>query len=175
MSDGVGYAAGPNSDLSTQLRFKTAEIDLLRIFRDQILGSGYQEDDYRSYIASSDFHAGDTYRDLSPNDREQGAYFLIRNRGVLANELFSESQHRRSWSETTFQCYLAAKHVDRVIVERGYHRQFPTNEPRMLETLVARGAASVSYGAVGDRIVVYDVSPFRDSIPAPASLKACGI
>ena len=131
--------------------------------------------DYRGYIGSSDFRAGDTYRVLSPNDREQGAYFLIRNRGVLANELFSESQHRRSWNEATFQCYLAAKHVDRVIVERGYHRQFPTNEPRMLETLVARGAASVTYGAVGDRIVVYDVSPFRDSIPAPASLKACGI
>ena len=131
--------------------------------------------DYRGYIGSSDFHAGDTYRVLSPNDREQGAYFLIRNRGVLANELFSESQHRRSWNESTFQCYLAAKHVDRVIVERGYHRQFPTNEPRMLEALVARGAASVAYGAVGERIVVYDVSPFRDSIPAPASLKACGI
>ncbi len=131
--------------------------------------------DYDGYIGSPDFHAGDTYRVLSPNDREQGAYFLVRNHGVLANELFSESQHRRSWTETTFQCYLAAKHVDRVIVERGYHKQFPTNEPRMLEDLVARGAATVTYGVVGDRIVVYDVSPFRDSIPAPASLKACGI
>ena len=56
MSDGVGYAAGPNSDLSSQLRFKTAEIDLLRIFRDQILGSGYQEDDYRSYPPVKLYH-----------------------------------------------------------------------------------------------------------------------
>ena len=130
--------------------------------------------DYRSYLRSDDFRPGNVYRVLSPNDREQGAYFLIRRHGVLANELFGESQKRRSWDQRRYQCYLAAKHVDRVVVERGYRAQFPTNEQGMLDGLVSRGTARVSYGGGGERITVYDVTPFRDSVAAPASVKDCG-
>ena len=130
--------------------------------------------DYRGYLASPDFHRGAVYRVLSPNEREQGVYFLMRHRGVLANELFSESQHRRSWTESRYRCYLAAKHVDRVVVEPGYHREFQTNEPILLDNLVARGEARVTYGGADDGLAVYDVTPFRDSGPAPASVKECG-
>jgi glycosyltransferase involved in cell wall biosynthesis len=130
--------------------------------------------DYRGYVQSEDFHPGAVYRVLSPNEREQGAYFLIRRHGVLANELFSESQMRRSWDEQRYQCYLAAKHVDRVVVERGYRKEFPTNEQSMLDRLVARGEASVTYGGAPDSITVYDVTPFRGAIPAPASVRDCG-
>lgn len=130
--------------------------------------------DYRGYVWSEDFRPGAVYRVLSPNDREQGAYFLIRRHGVLANELFSESQNRRSWDEPSYRCYLAAKHVDRVVVERSYRKEFPTNEQGMLDGLVARGEASVTYGGGGDRITVYDVTPFRNGIPAPAAVKDCG-
>lgn len=130
--------------------------------------------DYRGYLGSEDFHAGTVYRVLSPNDREQGAYYLIRHHAVLANELFSESQKRRSWDEARYQCYLAAKHVDRVVVERGYRKQFPTNEQPMLDNLVARGAATMTYGGPTERITVYDVTRFRNAIPPPASVKDCG-
>jgi hypothetical protein len=131
--------------------------------------------DYGGYLRSPDFHSGAVYRVLSPNDREQGAYYLIRHHGVLANELFSESQHRRNWSRGTYQCYLAAKHVDRVVVERGYHRQFPTNEKTLLDGIVAEGSGSVAYGGGSENITVYDITRFRDSAPAPTSVKDCGI
>ncbi len=84
--------------------------------------------DYKGYLASPDFRGGMVYRVLSPNEREQGAYYLMRRHGVLANEFFGESQKRRSWDEQRYRCYLAAKHVDRVVVESGYRKQFPTNE-----------------------------------------------
>ncbi len=129
---------------------------------------------YRGYLQSGDFHAGAVYRVLSPNEREQGAYFLMRKHAVLANELFSESQRRGNWSESSYQCYLAAKHVDRVVVERGYQNEFRTNEQPMLDDLVARGSARLTYGADAQRIRVYDVTSFRDSGPRPASAKACG-
>ena len=130
--------------------------------------------EYRGYLASGDFRTGAVYRVLSPNEREQGSYYLVRHHGVLANELFSESQHRRSWSEARYRCYLAAKHVDRVVVERGYRREFPTNEPTLLDALAARGEARVTYGGAAARIAVYDVTAFRDSGPQPASVKECG-
>lgn len=130
--------------------------------------------EYRGYLQSGDVQAGGVYRVLSPNDREQGSYFLIQKHAVLANELFSESQKRRNWSESGYQCYLAAKHVDRVVVERGYRTQFPTNEQRLLDAFVLRGEARIAYGAPGERIVVYDVTGVRGAIPAPGSVKACG-
>ena len=110
---------------------------------------------------------------LSPNEREQGGYYLIRQGGVLSNEFFSESQHRRNWAESQYQCYVAAKHVDRVVVERAYRSEFPTNEPAMLDSLVQRGLANVTYTNKRGTITVYDVTAFRDTRPAPASVKEC--
>lgn len=49
LEDGAGYSTSAMSDTSTQVKFRSASIDLLRIFRDRILGAGYQDDDYRSY------------------------------------------------------------------------------------------------------------------------------
>ncbi len=128
---------------------------------------------YGAYISSGDFAQGRVYRVLSPNDREQGGYYLIRQGGVLSNEFFSESQHRRSWSESQYECYLAAKHVDRVVVERAYRSEFPTNEPSMLDSLVSRGLASVTYTSKRGSMAVYDVTAFRNARPAPASVKEC--
>ncbi|HYM14135.1 MAG TPA: glycosyltransferase family 2 protein [Dehalococcoidia bacterium] len=130
-------------------------------------------DFYSGYLASGDFRPGLVYRVLSPNQKEQGAYYLIRHGGVLANELFSESQARHSWSERGYQCYLAAKHVDRVVVERGYHHQFRTNEQLILNALVTRGLATLTYGGAGDHIAVYDVVPFRSAIATLSSVTEC--
>ncbi len=129
---------------------------------------------YAAYIASSDFRPRAVYRVLSPNEREQGSYALIRHHAVLSNELFSESQRRRSWTMASYGCYLSAKHVDRVIVERGYAGEFNTNEQAMLDTLVQRGLARDTWHSRRNTIAVYDVTPFRDSVRAPSSVAQCG-
>jgi len=129
--------------------------------------------DYSGYLASGDFRAGAVYRILSPNQKEQGALYVMRRHGVLANEFFSESQRRANWTEERYRCYLAAKHVDRVVVERGYGRQFATNEQALLDGLVAQRRVEVRYGGRSTRMMVYDVSAFRAGAPAPASVKAC--
>ena len=131
------------------------------------------DNDYRAYMTSGDFASGKVYRVLSPNEREQGALFLMRHHAVLANELFSESQHRTSWSVGRYRCYLAAKHVDRVVIEQGYESEFKTNEQALLDSLVEDGDARVTYGAPGARLEVYDVAAFRDSAPAPRSVSEC--
>jgi lipopolysaccharide export system permease protein len=46
---GVAYASRPNSDKTSVLKFKRAEIDLLKMFQEQILGDDTAEDDFRSY------------------------------------------------------------------------------------------------------------------------------
>ncbi|MDP9237993.1 MAG: glycosyltransferase family 2 protein [Chloroflexota bacterium] len=134
----------------------------------------HASNDYKNYLQSHDFKPGAVYRVLSPNEREQGAYFLIRHHGVLANELFSESQRRRNWVASGYRCYLAAKHVDRVVIERGYQAEFRTNEQALLDALVANDNASLTFGGAGERIRVYDVTRFRDSGPAPTAVKDCG-
>ncbi len=131
------------------------------------------DNDYHAYITSGDFASGKVYRVLSPNEREQGALFLMRHHAVLANDLFSESQHRTSWSPERYRCYLAAKHVDRVVIEQSYGSEFKTNEQALLDGLVANGDARVTYGAPGARLEVYDVAAFRDSAPAPRSVREC--
>jgi glycosyltransferase involved in cell wall biosynthesis len=131
------------------------------------------KNDYAGYLKSADFQPRRVYRVLSPNEKEQGAYFLMRHHGVLANELFSESQARRNWTEARYQCYLAAKHVDRVVMESGYTRQYHTNEGAIIGELVTKGLAQRTYGGAGTRVAVYDVTAFRDSAPAPTSVKDC--
>ena len=157
----------------------TALADLPVIHKFAAEGSYYglvhpNSDPYRGYLRSADFRPGRVYRVLSPNEREQGGYYLLRDHAVLANEFFSESQQRHSWKLPTYQCYLAVKGIDRVVVERAYLAEFPTNEQRLLESLVSRGEAHVTYRSRHAGITVYDVVPFRDSKPAPATLKDCG-
>ncbi len=46
---GIVYATTPTSSGSTVMRFKRAELDILRIFQDQILGADQSKQDYRSF------------------------------------------------------------------------------------------------------------------------------
>ena len=112
-----------------------------------------EPNEYRGYMQSGDFAPHMVFRVLSPNEREQGGYLLLRDHGVLANEFFSESQKRGNWTPSGYQCYLAAKHVDRVIVERAYDKEFPTNEQPMLDA--SRRAA----GRRASRIAAAAASP----------------
>jgi lipopolysaccharide export system permease protein len=49
LDNGVAYSHTPHSDDTSVLKFNHAEIDLLRIFQEQILGADAASDDYRSY------------------------------------------------------------------------------------------------------------------------------
>jgi lipopolysaccharide export system permease protein len=49
LNQGTAYARRQGTEKVSLLRFERAEIDLLRIFHDQIIGSDAAEDDYRSY------------------------------------------------------------------------------------------------------------------------------
>lgn len=46
---GIIYTAQPSSSEVSIMKFKKLELDLLRIFRDQIFGPDSEEDDYRNY------------------------------------------------------------------------------------------------------------------------------
>lgn len=46
---GMAYSRKPNSDKISLTQFHHAEIDLLRVFQEQILGPDNKEDDFRSY------------------------------------------------------------------------------------------------------------------------------
>lgn len=49
LEQGMAYSRKPNSDKISLTKFNHAEIDLLRVFQEQILGPDNKEDDYRSY------------------------------------------------------------------------------------------------------------------------------
>jgi lipopolysaccharide export system permease protein len=79
---GVAYSTRPGTDRISILKFNRAEIDLLRIFQEQIIGADSAEDDYRSYppgelSAFIDKLAGDPDRD---EDTYLKARFLMHQR-----------------------------------------------------------------------------------------------
>jgi lipopolysaccharide export system permease protein len=49
LENGIGFSSRADQDKAAVMRFQRAEIDLLRIFHEQILGADAAEDDYRSY------------------------------------------------------------------------------------------------------------------------------
>jgi hypothetical protein len=132
-------------------------------------------DIYVGYFASASFVPGATYRVLEPNEREDGMYYFIRHGAVLANEFFSESVFRRSWTESQYGCFAASKGVDFVVIEREYVRDYATDEPALLQSLVSEGRASVAYHDPQGRFTVYDIQPFANERQQPSSLNECGL
>lgn len=132
-------------------------------------------DIYASFFASPQFHPGQVYRVMEPNDREDGMYRFIQHGAVLGNEFFTESIYRISWTLLSYQCFVAYKHIDYVSIESAYQAAFGTNEQALLESLVSSGEASVTYTDSGGAFKIYDVRRLADEHPAPASLDQCGI
>ncbi len=77
-------------------------------------------DIYAPYFASAQFDPQATYRVMEPNQFEDGQYYFLRHGARLANEFFSESMFRRSWTEGEYRDFLAKKQIDYVSIERGY-------------------------------------------------------
>ena len=103
---------------------------------------------YGQFIASPQFDRALRYRVLEPNDREDGAYQLVRHGAVLSQEFFDQSQFRRWWNTPEqYACFLGAKHVDVVIIEKDYPRKFSQNEDVRLRELEQQGKATIIYSA----------------------------
>jgi len=128
---------------------------------------------YRAFIASGTFQPGARYRLLTRNEREEGYYAIVREGGVLASDLFAESQFRRDFRANQYGCFLRAKGVDFVLAEAAYFRQYGTNERALLQDLERDGAIARAFVDASGRYEVYDVRAFRARQPDPGSVMAC--
>ena len=81
---GFSYSPSERQDGTTTLRYSKADIDLLRIFQEQILGTGEQKDDYRS-LPFRELYTTVQRLSQSPHEVEvyRRAYYLYLSR--LAN------------------------------------------------------------------------------------------
>lgn len=77
---GVAYSARPNSDKMSIVKFNRAEIDLLRIFHEQILGNDSADDDYRSFRPSELVAYIDSVKDLPDQGNYRRARYLLHQR-----------------------------------------------------------------------------------------------
>jgi hypothetical protein len=128
---------------------------------------------YGDFIDSPAFDRSLHYRVLEPNDREDGAYQLMRNGAVLAQEFFDQSQFRRWWnSGEQYACFLGAKHVDIVLLEKDYPLKFDQNEDTRLREFEERGTARVIYRDPRGQFTAYDVRAARSE---GARLDDCGL
>ncbi len=133
---------------------------------------------YSQFIASPQFDRSLRYRVLEPNDREDGEYQLMKNGAVLAQEFFDQSQFRRWWNTPEqYACFLGAKHVDVVLLERDYPLKFSQNEDKRLAEFEQQGKAKVIFadsggGVKGPRFKAYDVRAARQD---GASLDQCNL
>ncbi len=118
-------------------------------------------DIYAPYFVSAQFDPRATYRVMEPNQFEDGQYYFLRHGARLANEFFSESMFRRSWTEDAYRAFLTKKKIDYVSIERGYLAQYHTNEQQLLDGLTQRDLARVIYRDPEQRYVIYDVRAVR--------------
>ena len=122
---------------------------------------------YGAFIASSQFDRSLTYRVLEPNDWEDGAYQLVRSRAVLSQEFFDQSQFRRWWNTPEqYACFLGAKRIDVVLLERSYPWKFSQNEDVRLHEFQQLGRARVTFtgrdpDGRGPQFKAYDVRSAR--------------
>ena len=130
-------------------------------------------DIYANYFGSPAFEPGATYRVMEPKGREDGMYRFIKHGAVLSNDFFSESLQRRNWQMQQYDCYLAFKRVDYVVVERAYITEYKKDEATLLARFVDRGDAKVAYIDPSGRFTVYNVRDRVVQQQRPASLRDC--
>ncbi len=127
---------------------------------------------YGEFIKSPQFDRSLTYRVVEPNDREDGAYQLIKNGAVLGQEFFEQSQYHRWWySLNMYSCFLGAKNIDVVLDETEQKYKFNQNEEWPLSQFVKQGKARVIYTDPKGRFIAYDV---RGAKEPGAKLSQCG-
>lgn len=113
---------------------------------------------FAGYLTAHPVEPGSSYRVLVSNNHEDGMVEFMKAGAILANEFFTESEHRQTWPNAdAYTCFLATKRVDRVIVGSEYPSPYRGSELHMLETLAANGEAKLEYR--GDDAIAYTVHP----------------
>jgi hypothetical protein len=116
-----------------------------------------------SFIHSSKFESGATYRILRAHDGKIGMYQLVQHNARLDSEFFPESIARNSWPDVTkYSQFLRNRRVDYVIIFRSYDREWHTNEHQLLRDLKKERpdgchAAGVSQVSAGRAFDVYKI------------------
>jgi hypothetical protein len=100
-------------------------------------------------------------------------YRFMKHGAVLSNDFFSESLQRRNWKMQQYDCYLAFKRIDYVVVERSYITEYKKDEASILTKFVAMGDARVAYSDAAGRFTVYNVRDRVTHQQRPASLRDC--
>jgi hypothetical protein len=111
-----------------------------------------------SFIKSSRFDPGKTYRILRAHDGKIGMYQLVQHNARLDSEFFPESIARNSWPDVTrYSQFLRNRRVDYVIIFRTYDREWRTNEHQLLRQLKKQDPDRCD----ADRVGVHQVSTAR--------------
>lgn len=126
---------------------------------------------FADYLAAHPVVPHASYRVAVKNNHEDGMVEFMKAGAVLANEFFTESQHRQVWpSPEAYTCYLATKQVDYVVISGEYDGRYRASELQMLDRLATQGHAELQFRG-DDGTVAYSVQP-----PATArrnSLREC--
>jgi hypothetical protein len=94
-----------------------------------------------SFIKSSQFDPGATYRILRAHDGKIGMYQLVEHGAHLDSEFFPESIARNSWPDIVeYSQFLRNRRVDDVIIFESYDREWRTNEHDLLRELKNRSS-----------------------------------
>jgi hypothetical protein len=111
-----------------------------------------------TFIKSSKFEAGATYRILRAHDGKIGMYQLVQHNARLDSEFFPESIGRNSWPDVTkYSQFLRSRRVDYVIIFSTYDREWRTNEHQLLRDLKRQGPDRCD----ADRVGVHQISAAR--------------
>src|SRR5262249_32382938 len=99
------------------------------------------------------------YRVLVMNNQEDGMTQLIQAGAHLTQDYFDESIDRWSFGNLDdYRCFLVRRGADRVLVQDWWVRRGTSNELAMLEQLVARGDARVTFRSPSGA-VEYSLAP----------------
>ena len=102
-----------------------------------------------SFIKSSHFEPGATYRILRAHDGKIGMYQLVEHGARLDSEFFPESIARNSWPDVAaYSQFLRNRRVDDVIIFESYDREWRTNEHDLLRELENRSSGPCVEGLV---------------------------
>jgi hypothetical protein len=108
-----------------------------------------------TFIKSSKFDPGATYRILRAHDGKIGMYQLVEHKARLDSEFFPESIARNNWPDVSkYSQFLRNRRVDYVIIFRTYDREWRTNEHQLLRDMKQLGPDRCD----ADRVGVHQVS-----------------
>lgn len=125
---------------------------------------------FPDYVAAGLVDPDARYRVLTTSNQEDGMTQLLQAGAILAQEYFDESIYRRSFgSAERYRCFLEEKRATRVLVHRQWVAKPWTDELRLLDELVARGEAELTFRGSAGTLEYTIVGPAPADCSAPSS------